>query len=59
MQIASNLNKDSKFAQEILLLIDEYKQMNILLKGGKRRQIQLNYSLFNEKIPWSCLIDEL
>lgn len=39
-------------------MVKEYKNKNILLKGGFRRQVQLNYGLFSELIPWSCLIDE-
>ena len=59
MQIYNNLDRDTLFAQEILVLIREYKSKNILLQAGYRRQITLNFSTFNLLVPRSCLIDEL
>ena len=59
VQIFNNLDKDTLLAQEILILIREYKSKNILLQAGYRRQITLNFSTFNLLIPKSCLIDEL
>ena len=39
-------------------MVKEFKTKNILLKHGFRRQVVLNYNLFYDLIPWSCLIDE-
>ena len=54
-----NLERNTNFAQELLILIREYKMKNVLLKDGYRRKIALNFATFNELIPKSCLIDEL
>lgn len=58
IQILNNIDRDTKFAQELLVLIREYKQKNILLQDGIRRQITLNFGEFNRLIPKSCLVDE-
>jgi hypothetical protein len=59
IQIYNNTSRDTLFAQEILALIRVYKQKNILLQGGYRRQIVLNFATFNGLIPKSCMVDEL
>jgi len=59
IQIYNNTSRDTLFAQEILALIRVYKQKNILLQGGYRRQIVLNFATFNCLIPKSCMVDEL
>lgn len=56
MQILNNLSRQTYLAQEILLLTKEYKNKNILIRGGHRRQVTLNYGFFAEIIPWSCLV---
>ena len=59
LQILKNFDRQTHFAQEIYMLVKEFKNKNVLLKGGYRRKISLNYSFFSEMIPHSCLIDEL
>lgn len=58
MQLFNNLPRESMFGQEMLKMVREYKNKNILMKGGFRRQIELNYNCFNELIPYSSIIDE-
>jgi hypothetical protein len=38
--------------------VREYKDKNVLLKGGFSRQITLNFNTFNQLVPYSSLIDE-
>ena len=59
MQIINGLDLNTNFAQEILLLIREYKEKNVLMTAGFSRQITMNFAKFNDLIPNSCLIDEL
>ena len=44
--------------QEILKVVREYKNKNVLMKGGFSRQITLNFQTFNSLANNSCLIDE-
>mgnify|MGYP006893384029 CR=1 FL=1 len=59
MQLYNNLNRNTMFGQEILRIVREYKNKNILLKGGYKRRIVLNFTTFNTLVPNSCLIEEL
>jgi Ca2+-binding EF-hand superfamily protein len=43
MQIFNNIDRNTLFAQEILVLIREYKQKNVLLCEGFTRKITLNF----------------
>ena len=47
LQLHHHLNKNTFFGQEILGLIREYKQKNVLLSHGYRRQITFNFSTYN------------
>ena len=40
-------------------MVREYKNKNVLLKGGFSRQILLNFATFNNLVPYSSLVDEL
>ena len=42
----------------MLKMVREYKNKNILMKSGFRRQIELNFNCFNELIPYSSIIDD-
>ena len=55
----NNANRETRFAQEIITLVREYKSKNVLMSAGFSRQITLNFATFNELIPCSCLVDEL
>jgi hypothetical protein len=59
IQIINNANRETRFAQEIITLVREYKSKNVLMSAGFSRQITLNFATFNELIPCSCLVDEL
>ena len=59
MQLYNNVNRNTMFGQEILKIIREYKSKNILLKGGYRRKIVLNFSTFVKLVNHSCLIEML
>lgn len=50
MQILNNVDRNTYFAQEVLILIREYKLKNVLLSAGFSRQITLNFATFNELI---------
>ena len=58
MQLFNNVSRNTLFGQEILKLVREYKNKNVLMKGGFSRQITLNFNTFNQLIPYSSLIDE-
>ena len=58
MQLFNNISRDTQFGQEIIKVVREYKNKNVLLKGGFSRQITLNFATFNQLIPYSALIDE-
>lgn len=58
MQLLNNVSRNTLFGQEILKLVREYKNKNVLMKGGFSRQITLNFNTFNQLIPYSSLIDE-
>jgi len=59
MQLYNNIERETMFAQEILKIVREFKNKNILLKGGYKRRILLNFTTFNTLISNSCLIEEL
>ena len=59
MQLFNNIPRETLFGQEILKMVREYKNKNVLLKGGFSRQILLNFATFNSLVPYSSLIDEL
>ena len=59
MQLINGLDLNTYFAQEILILIREYKEKNVLMTAGYSRQITMNFAKFNDLIPNSCLIDEI
>lgn len=58
LQLLMKLDRESYFAQEILKLIREFKCKNMLLKGGVKRRIVLNFTTFNTLVPNSCLIKD-
>jgi hypothetical protein len=58
MQLYNNINIETMFGQEILRMVKEYKNKNVLMKGGFKRQITLNFNTFNALVPYSTLIDE-
>lgn len=58
-QLLVNVPRNTMFGQEVLKLTKEYKDKNVLKKGGFTSQIKLNFQTFNALIPCSCLIDEL
>ena len=63
----NNVDRDSNFAQELLIFIREYKLKNVLLISGYARQITLNFPTFNDLLQTyssntnhhSYLIDEI
>lgn len=59
MQLFNNVNRNTMFGQEILKIVREYKSKNVLLKGGYRRKIVLNFSTFVKLVNHSCLIEQL
>ena len=59
MQLINGLDLNTHFAQEILLLVREYKEKNVLMSAGYSRQITMNFAKFNDLVPNSCLVDEL
>jgi hypothetical protein len=59
MQMFKNLDRNTLFAQEILVLIREHKLKNVLVSEGFTRKMSLNFNMFNHLVPNSCFIDEL
>ena len=67
MSMFNNVDRDSNFAQELLIFIREYKLKNVLLISGYARQITLNFPTFNDLLQTyssntnhhSYLIDEI
>jgi len=59
LSLLNNLDRDSLFAQELILLLRHHKQKNVLTPGAHRRPVVLNVAAFNDIIPRSCLVDEL
>ena len=59
-QLLNNVPRNSLFGREIYKMIKVYKEKNILMRGGYRSQITLNYNLFNSMCqPQSELIPEM
>ena len=58
IQIINNSDRNTHFAQELLIMIREHKAKNVMVDEGIKRKISLNYSMFISLIPKSCLIDE-
>ena len=67
MQLFNNVDRNTYFGQELLILIREYKNKNILMTAGFSRKITLNFVTFNELIQinngrathHSVLVDEI
>ena len=58
-QLLNNVNRNSLFGRDVYKMIKVYKEKNILMRGGYRSQITLNYNLFNSlNQPQSDLVYE-
>jgi len=42
MQILNNVDRDTLFAQELLVLIREHKKKNVMTATGAKREVALN-----------------
>ena len=42
IQILNNIDRNTLFAQELLVLIREHKRKNVMAAGGGRRELQMN-----------------
>ena len=42
IQILNNIDRNTLFAQELLVLIREHKRKNVMAAGGVRRELQMN-----------------
>ena len=58
IQMLNNMDRNTKLAQEILMMVREHKAKNVLVEDGIKRKISMNFSMFVRLIPKSCLIDE-
>ena len=58
IQIINNMDRNTQFVQELLIMIREHKAKNVMVEDGIKRKITLNFSKYIRLIPKSCLIDE-
>lgn len=55
LNIYKKLPNKTLFKHEIALLIEEYKQKNILMKAGNKNAQPVTFSIFNKIIPNSAV----